>query len=378
MASSRKHTSDTPLPPAKAPRNWLANVLRTGQATSGLDGVGCEPLIAAAEDEGVVMLVLPKLLQNAADAEMHATLQHLGRRHAMQELQRLAEARHAIAALDAGGVQVLVLKGAALAYWLYPDPVQRPRYDLDMLVAGRAAAGRAIDALGSAGYAAVADIGLENTPDFEIALKRGSATGSHVIDLHWHLLNHSVLARGFDFEALWALSIPIPELHPQARGLGRVHALVHALLHRVTNMPSGHQDRLIWLYDIHLLAESSSEEDWAFFLQLCRDKHIAAPCRDGLEACVSVLATKLPSEVEDELRRLSVAEPWKFGRLGQGAMDRAHLSALPLRQKVSWLRRKLFPSPEFMRHRYGPQGGFGLLHAYIARWWVGLKRAAGG
>jgi hypothetical protein len=97
-----------------------------------------------------------------------------------------------------------------------------------------------------------------------------------------------------------------------------------------------------------------------------------------LQACVNVFATRIPSEVEAELRQLSVAEPWKFGRLGQGAMDRAHLSALPLRQQIGWLRRKLFPSPEFMRHRYGVQGSPGLLRAYVARWWVGLKRAAGG
>ena len=40
------------------------------------------------------------------------------------------------AALDARGVRALLVKGAALAYGLYPEPCLRPRVDTDILVLG--------------------------------------------------------------------------------------------------------------------------------------------------------------------------------------------------------------------------------------------------
>ena len=112
------------------------------------------------------------------------------------------------------------------------------------------------------------------------------------------------------FGELWAGRIPIPKLQAQALGLGRVHALVHALLHRVTNFPSGTQDRLIWLYDIHLLAGGCSEEEWRQFLRLCADKGIATPCLDGLRATRASFSTRRrcrPSPPPSDQRALSGA-----------------------------------------------------------------------
>ena len=71
------------------------------------------------------------------------------------------------------------------------------------------------------------------------------------------------------------------------------------------------------------------------------------------------------------------SETWRLEALDQGGMDRAHLAALPWRGKAAWLWRKLFPSPEFMRYRYGAGGAFGLMGAYLGRWWIGLKRGLG-
>lgn len=56
-------------------------------------------------------------------------------------------------------------------------------------------------------------------------------------------------------------------------------------------------------------------------------------------------------------------------------MDRAHLAALPWRGKLGWLRRKLFPSSEFMRYRYGISGtSAALTRAYLTRWKIGVLR----
>jgi hypothetical protein len=364
---------------SSACRDWIAAVV-AGRRPATMPGVDAAAIAAVAAEEQVAGLLADALAQ-AADGDaipgLIDALQRSAKARAMQELAQQAQARLALAALEEAGIAALVLKGGALAYWLYDDPELRPRSDLDLLVATTGDATRAIDALAGAGYALVAGVGVDDVAGFEVALRRDSRAGSHVIDLHWRLLNSSFLAAGFGFDELRAQSIPLPSLHPSARGLGRAHALAHALLHRVTNMPSGQQDKLIWLFDIHLLADGCDGSDWASFLRLCRDRRIATPVVDGLEACAAAFGTAIPAEVERELRRLAAGESWKLEGLDQGAMDRAHLAALPWRERLGWLRRKLFPSREFMRHRYGAAGWPGLARAYAARWWTGAKRGLG-
>jgi hypothetical protein len=295
------------------------------------------------------------------------------------ELARLGHARQVLTALQVAAIDVLVLKGTALAYWLYRQPAWRPRCDLDLLVMDRATAQCAVDALASLGYLPVAEVSTTEVAEFEVALERHTPTGQvYTVDLHWQLVNHASLTRGFGFDELWTQRIRVDALHPQAFGLCRMHALTHALLHRVTNMPQGQQDRLIWLYDIHLLASGASADEWQSFLRLCGEKRIATPCLDGLVATRAVFATTIPAAVEADLRQRSGGESWQLGgTVDQGVMDRAHLGALGWPDKLRWLRRKLFPPAEFMRYRYQAVGPISLCKAYLTRWWVGIRRALG-
>ena len=50
------------------------------------------------------------------------------------ELLRKRELLEVLRALDDAGVAPLLLKGAALAYSIYPSPVLRPRADTDLLI----------------------------------------------------------------------------------------------------------------------------------------------------------------------------------------------------------------------------------------------------
>ena len=362
-------------------RDWIAAVISGREPAASIAGHPAGEAMAAADDEQVVGLLAEAIEARSPSAipeGLHDALQARLRVESMRELAFLAQARQAINALAGARIPVLVLKGGALAYWLYADPVQRPRSDLDLLVADRDAALAAAERLAGEGYAPLAGVGVAETAEFEATLLRHSGAVSHAVDLHWRLVNHASLGRGFGFDELLSRSIAIPALHPAARGLGRVDALAHALLHRITNLPGGRQDRLGWLYDFHLLAGGCANDEWASFLRLCGDKRIASPCLDGLRACRAVFATAIPFDIEDGLARLSAGEGWKLGAVDQGGMDRAHFAALPWHAKPGWLRRKLFPSREFMRHRHDAQGGFGLLRAYAARWWIGIRRGLGG
>lgn len=363
-----------------AARDWACNALVSKAISEPSPSV--EVMLSAAAEEGILALLndsVDRMPAEFVSTELRVALRGAARVETAKELLRMSHAREVVAALSVMGIATLVLKGTALAYWLYPAPAQRPRCDLDLLVESREAAQRAVAVLQGEDYAVVADVGVASSAEFEVALQRRSPGGVvHTIDLHWRLVNHASLSRGLTFSELWAGRIPIPKLHAQAFGLGRVHALVHALLHRVTNFPSGTQDRLIWLYDIHLLAGGCSEEEWRQFLRLCADKGIATPCLDGLRATRASFSTRIPEVVEAQLQAMGTDEAWQLDAVpDQGEMDRAHLAALSWPDRLGWLRRKLLPSPAFMRYRYGAVGWIGLTLAYLRRWSVGIRRGLG-
>ncbi|MCO5054633.1 nucleotidyltransferase family protein [Thermomonas sp.] len=338
-----------------------------------------EPALDVAQAQGVTALLaaaVAKVLPAYPElTELHAALSVRNKREAMQEMQRGLIAREAIAALAEGDVRVLVLKGTALAHWLYPQPWQRLGCDVDLLVPELAAAETAVDCLQARDFMLQTSVRPAQTAGFEAALEKRGRRG-FAVDLHWRIANRAQLAKALTFDELWAASIPLPDLHPAARGLGPLHALLHALLHRVTNFPTGEHDRLIWLFDIHLLARSLDAAQWQTLLALCARRAIATPCLDGLEASRLAFATAIPDAALQSLRAAAAQEHWQLGStLDQAAMDRAHLAALPWRGKLGWLRRKLFPSPEFMRYRYSISGtSAALVRAYLTRWVTGVVR----
>jgi hypothetical protein len=74
------------------------------------------------------------------------------------------------------------------------------------------------------------------------------------------------------------------------------HALLLACLHRVAH----HFDppTLIWLYDIHLLASSMTEDDAARFVALAVDGGLAAICARGLALSQHHFRTPRPAALD--------------------------------------------------------------------------------
>ena len=103
------------------------------------------------------------------------------------------------------------------------------------------------------------------------------------LDLHWRLSTLPVFAFRFDFAELMAASQPLPGLHPHARGLGPAHALLHACMHRVQNMPDGSHDDSKWLRDIELLIAALEQAD-GDGTTLAIERMLAAVCHASLVA----------------------------------------------------------------------------------------------
>jgi hypothetical protein len=304
------------------------------------------------------------------------------RHEAARELVVEAELQRLCAALHAGGVRHLLFKGAPLAYTVYPEPYLRTRCDTDLLVAGDQR--DAVDMLlRSAGYAPDEDAaGGEIASSERMYTRQLPCEVSHVVDLHWRLSNLQAFANALDFETLWAGSRPVPRLGPSARMPGFVHALLIACLHRAGHLGPTREvegveyttgNRLIWLYDIHLLAIRLDGAGWDRFVSEAGAKGLRAVCLDGLRTAREHLPVSVPQDVLDALSRPGPREV-TAGHL-RGGRWRRHL--VDLQGVRGWgergrlLREWLFPPASYMLRKYGT-------HSRASLPWLYLRRVLGG
>jgi hypothetical protein len=300
------------------------------------------------------------------------------------ELTWESEISEILAQLADTGVQSLLLKVAPLAYTLYPKPDLRPRCDTDLLVVP-AQRDLTIQVLEQAGYRAAESAG-GRLASYQTAFSRSLGAGrSHVIDLHWRINNAQVFARAFGFDELAAEAMPVPRLGPAARAPCPVHALLIACLHRtahlgppidVAGLPYLEANRLIWLYDIHLLANTLSGADWSRLTDLAEAKGLRAVCLDGLRTTQRYLRMVVADEALDRLA--APGPPELAARYLAAAPLRRHwldLRALPgWRERLRLLHEWTIPPADYMFRKYDGTSRWLLPWLYLRRAITGIDR----
>ena len=360
----------------------LAAVLRGDRADLGDVGDAARQaqLLDASADHAVDGLVRRALRQRGTwpdvPSPIRSEIDHRVCAAGAAEVLRCRELTRAVSGLRAAGVEALVLKGAALAHTLYPAPHLRPSVDIDLLVRteDRSAAAMALEALGYTRRNAIARDAVHAQATYE---RTAGSVGA--IDLHWSISNRPLFAETLTFDELASEAVPVPGFGGGVRTPGPVHALLLACVHRVAH--HGDPDRLIWLYDIKLLAAALSPEDWRRFASLAARKRIAAVCRHGLAMTAALLGcgegASAAIEVLDQLARTQ-REPSAVYIGGIGGDLR--LFALDLyaargpRAKADLVASHLFPDARYMRLAFGATTSPALAAAYIRRAARGLWR----
>lgn len=327
-----------------------------------------QALLGCAWSEGVVGLLSARL-DGEPDVPdpVRAACSEWVRGQVAATMVRQARLRRVLDALDEAGISTLVVKGVALAQWLYPASYLRESSDVDLLFASRAEAERAAAALVPLGFAS------PYRPErFRHELLCRSGDGKLDLDLHWALSDWPALSRLPDFAALHAARIALPGLGDAAFGLDAPHALLHACVHRASNLSAGLGDRLKWLYDLHLLAGALDAGDgWGRFVEVAKQAQGCGMCAEGLAASTELFGTKVPGEVTQALDAGRAAEPLDARRLaGWGYVQRVNFRALGgWGERAAWLWSRLLPPAGHMRELYGEEHGrAGLL-------WQRLRRA---
>ena len=310
-------------------------------------------VIEAAEGHGVTALLAAAPVVQTWPGRVRTALADSLRAEAPAEAIRRKDLRELLAELALGGIRPLLLKGGHIAYTRYPSPWLRSRLDTDLMVAtgDRLRADEVLRAMGYRPSTSFAGDLVSHQFQYERPNRYG--VGDHV-DLHWRVANPHVFAGVFSFEELERRSVAIDALGPDARGLSVADALVVACLHRVAH--HNNSNRLIWLYDIHLLARAIPADEWDGFVDLVLDKRLGSVCSNGVAQAQKRFGTAVPQRALDRLQSGDRDEPTAaFLRPGLTKLDvlRSDLGALEgWRSKLRIIQEHLFPPVAYIRRAY--------------------------
>jgi hypothetical protein len=272
-------------------------------------------------------------------------------------------------AFDRHEVRGVVTKGAALAYCCYDQPWLRPRTDTDVLIA-REQMPRAEAALAGAGYRPAAAVSTGELVSHQVAFERTDDHGiSHIVDVHWKALNPQVLADVVTLHEIWPTAQIVPLHGTSLRVPALEWSLVLACLHRLAHHQD--QERLGWLFDIHLLMAALDAAGWRRFCEIARGRKVSAICADGLEASGRYFPAAVPSWVSAHLDSSAEREPSRtytereVGRIEVLRSDLRHLTHW--RDRMRLLREHAFPPASFMMARYASRRRAWLPAFYVHR-----------
>ena len=333
----------------------LASVLRHDVPWSTLPATP-EAFHEACEVHGVLHLVSERIRRGAVGADwpsrFRQTLLHASRAALAAELAVGADLAKAIEALHAAGVTPILFKGAALAYSTYDSPELRPRSDSDVLIREQDYA-TAREVLLSLGYTET----LTCEELFgQVRFARTTSLGiPHAIDVHWRISTQSLFAGLVTYDELAASSIPLRISSSTARAAGAQHALLLACVHPV--MHHRNEEVLVWLYDVHLLAQRLSEDEWRSFVSLASERGVQAICADQLARAQQKFGTCVPAPVAADLATRQKREPTAaYLAKGRGWHHEFAANVAGARgaaARIKLVREVLVPTREYMLRAYG-------------------------
>jgi hypothetical protein len=360
----------------------LVGILRGDFGATGVLGyVDPVALGRAAVHHGVLPMISERL---ATLSDVPTALrQHFGTessRHAAMDLLREPELHTLVTEISAPPISALLMKGAQLAYSHYPRPDLRPRLDTDLLIPERAApATRAV--LSRLGYEPAGHVSGRFVMSQECYVKRSGRLPIHAVDVHWRIANPQVFTGVLSYQELSSSAVSVPQLGPAARGLSDVHALLVACVHRVAH----HFDsnRLIWLYDIHLLSSRLGDTDWSAFVRLAVDRRVASVCRQSLLRTTGAFGSAVPADVLAALAEASERDAEPTARyLASSSTGRHQVDVLvgDLRALRTWadrwqlVKEHVFPPARYMRDVYAPSSRAPLSLLYARRALLGARK----
>ena len=276
------------------------------------------------------------------------------------------------------GIEVIVLKGPALALSIYPDPATRPYGDLDLLV-------REEDFITASGL--LEEIGykskisrfghLKGVGCEEAFIHQKEPDKNVMVELHWDLHILSGHKGKQNINELFHRSIQLETPSLSFKVLDPVDTLIACVLHMT--ITHSKDIRLLSIYDIALLLQKITDKHtW----QILIERSIEFNARIGLEKAIKMAqlwtGLNLPADFIDFHKWPTASDieyrivPNVKNILGTLLHLNMSVSTNPL-QKVRDNFRLAFPRTDHIRKAYPPSRNWLLPLSYIKRWWKWIQ-----
>ena len=235
-------------------------------------------------------------------------LRHVSRAQASFTLLLDDSTRKTLDLLDQHKIPVLLLKGTPVAHLYYENPYQRSRCDTDIYI-GEEHTKISAELLASHGYV-VSGLETRKHSSKQFVAAKIALQDVHMhFDVHFKLSNRVMFRATLPFEDCYKNRQAVAALGPNAYALSPVDLLLHACIHRIAHGRNTERDRLIWLYDIHLLVEAMNESELEQFKNKAIDRLVGVLCADAIEVAQGIFGTIRPENFLVGLRENEKNEP---------------------------------------------------------------------
>jgi hypothetical protein len=270
-------------------------------------------------------------------------------------LQVLALERHLVtlsAALEDAGVEMVLLKGSALAHTVYPDPSWRPFADLDFLVRGQDFQ-RAIEVLADRGFTRALP---EPRARFDVRFGKAAELYGQdglSIDLHRTLVV-GPFGLWIDVDELFTGTDPFILGGRTLRRLDDASLFLHACVHASLGW---WPPLLMPVRDVAQVA-SYAEVDWDLVAERTRRWRLATVVRHAVETASDLLGASFPEEamalsaIPSRRRERRALDAYITNKRQRGGTATSTIRAIPgLPAKIAYARALLFPDRAFLSAR---------------------------
>lgn len=290
-----------------------------------------------------------------------------------------------IDAFDQAGMPILIIKGTALAYSLYPEPAMRRRGDTDIVVlTNRRSKARQI--LRSCGFVAdQAPRALQEDWHCE------SGIGfRHTVDLHWRFNASATIARLVDRGDCFAGSIDLPRLARHAKTIGLTGNLILTCINRHSHGTMGYRvggakifetDRLIWAIDIAQLIRAFGDREWRDLVEQALLTQTGSIVQSGLMFAQRALGVPVPAAVIEALDPRAAPQGVMNYFATTSGLRRLQMdvaAAAGPREKALILLHVLVPGDHFVRERFPQAQGWPIAALQVRRWIEGAAKLVQG
>ncbi len=298
-------------------------------------------------------LLARRLAERTAQEETQALVQFAFLRPYLAEF---------LTACAGASLDILVLKGAALAETVYSRPSQRMFGDMDIL-ARPDQAERVRAVLESLGY--VVDQrqwnALSNGRGCQANFFQHPERGPVVIELHTALINNPLFASiRLDSEGMWERACSVRLAGVAARVLGPEDQILHLCLHLACHYLAAPRS----LRDIDQVCRVC-DMDWLRLVALARNARVSSVCFACLFAASRLFGTPIPNTVLDDLaprrgrQRLESLAVARAQDMEEASTEHLRFPLLWLllptrRARASALWRTLFPARDWLITHYQP------------------------